>query len=144
MSCPFTWLFCEVLEDSMVLPALAGSFSDLHKKLYSVFRGQNGIWIKHKSQSVFDAPHVCFARSLSWDWHQSAETRSCTDWQKQQKDQLLLGEKPLVVNMIFVEMAVFHLADLCIQLNFWGDLKKGFVVRKTRLSFCSTNTREAE
>lgn len=30
-SCPLTWLFCEVLEDSIMLPALAlaGSFSDL-------------------------------------------------------------------------------------------------------------------
>lgn len=101
-------------------------------------------WIKHKSQPVFDVPHVCFARSLSWDWNQSAETRSCTGWQKQQKDELLLREKPHVVNVVLVEVAVFHLDDLCIQLNFWGELKKSFVVKKTRLSLCSSNIREAE
>lgn len=93
---------------------------------------------------MFDVPHVCFARSLSWDWNQSAETRLCTDWQKQQKDQLLLGEEPCVVNMIFVEVAVFHLAGLCIQLNFGEELKKSFVTENTRLSLYSTNIREAE
>lgn len=35
------------------------------------FRGENGSWIKHKSQLVFDVPHVCFAMSLSWDLNQS-------------------------------------------------------------------------
>lgn len=93
-----------------------------HKTLSS-FRGQNSSWIKHRSQPVFDVQHVCFARSLSWGWNQSAQTGLCTGWQKQQKDPLLLGEKPHVVTSLW--RWLFSTWLICVSnLTFEGNWRK--------------------
>lgn len=147
MNCPLIRVFCEVLEDNLVLPALAASFSGLHTKLYPVSEAKTATGSNISPRLCL----MCHMFALQWAspgiW---TDLVLCTDWQKQQKARNFDGhevrEKPCVVNAISADVAFFQLADSCIQVTFEGSWRKNFaVIRKGKaFSLCSTNTREAE
>lgn len=115
-SCPLTWLFCEVLEDSIMLPALAlaGSFSDL--QTFIQFQRAAGSNI---SPSRCLMCHMFALQGASPGIGTRAQRPDRAQTGKGNRRSTFCRERnSMWLNMIFVEVAVFHLADLCIQLNF--------------------------
>lgn len=135
MTCPLTWVFCQVLiGDDLVLPALDGSFCGLHTKLYPVSERKTAAGSNIRPSLCL----MCHMFALQWAfpgiW---TDLVLCADWQKQQKDSNLGGhgveEKPRVVNTISADFAgrFTHPSDS------WGELKRKLCSNSERQGFHS-------